>query len=274
MNRVAKLIQAATTLRRRVWASLPWGIRAAGLFVRTSSGLQQAFGNPIYAIFLLSDIQGMPPVRGKSAEEFMAEFNAQYGDKNFDQKLSVLSGKLGNYGADFGKKAYTTLLAKFRNPELVEDTLSTFLVRFLKGGHKNLRAGSTLREAENYVLLSAVREGINSKRRPSYRQETGLPRDDLGQELDIRDPHALENIDEVFPEWKMPAVQRDLAKVNVDAPLYVKLVTEGYDDKEIVGNPPKGVPSMLPHYTRSLENWGAFIKPKIHQVLKKHLNPN
>jgi hypothetical protein len=46
-----------------------------------------------------------------------------------------------------------------------------------------------------------------------------------------------------------------LKAIHPDAAEYVRLLMEGYTQKEILGNPPKGIPSMLPTWDKSPSAW-------------------
>jgi hypothetical protein len=261
-TRTARLVEAASSLRRRIWASLPWRLRLAEFLSRLAVSPIETFGKVIYAEFLSNEVQGMPDIHGKPASEF-------------DTSRKPLANRLPTgYGQDFGKKAYLMLMAKFHQPTMVEDILSSFMLRFIESGSKGIKPGSTLREAQNYVLVGVNREGLNYIRSQKRRQEVPdvYVSDEGEKPLDFgifdEGPEAnhLERI--------LSRIAPQLRHIHPDAPLYVKLSLEGHTDREIIGDPKRGVPSMLSHPLSSqgkpLDDrfWNAVYKPKIFEVLK------
>jgi hypothetical protein len=290
MDRVAKLVVAAEDLRRRVWASLPWGVRLAELYIRLAASSQEAFGNPIYAIFLLAGTKGMPNISGKTAEEFMAEFNAKYGEKDWNAKFKLLSGKLpSNYGADLGKRIFAKVLANSKSTAKAEDIMSKWLMRFMTSGHKGLEEGGTLSRAENYVFKGVMNDANSAHKSPSNRERSMDQRNEDGEEteFDIPTSAEVEDLGKILPEGavhqalKDPKLIRELEKAHEDAPLYVKMVlTDGLDDKSIVGDPRIGLPSKLPHPFNSQgkpltpQSWDMTYKKKIMHALRDYFESN
>jgi hypothetical protein len=72
----------------------------------------------------------------------------------------------------------------------------------------------------------------------------------------------------------LPAVRGKLRQIHPDAEQYVKLsILDGYTDREILGDPANGVPSLLEHpyggggAPLNEKLWGHY-KKKIYDVLK------
>lgn len=245
MNRIARLVTATGDLRRKIWASLPLRIRIADFFSRLAVSSADAFGRTMFEIFAKHGIEGVPDPRSSEARQF-------------------------------GKKVFLNLMSKFHNPSLVEDLMSSFAVRFLESGVKNLKKDATLREAENYVLLGVTREGLNVLRSRRNKPEESDIYVNQGDEM----RHDLPIFDEDTAERQLkrmlPKVKNKLEAVHPDAPLYLKLsILDGYTDREIFGDVAHGVPALLPHpYGRdgktplTEKTWSTTYKPQILRVLR------
>jgi len=232
MERVAQLIRTAREIRRRIWASLPFRERFAQVLCRLASSSTDAFGTAMYGLFLEHGVEGMPPINGKPASEWVAQ--------NSVRRLPA------SYGREFGKKAFLSLMRKYHKPEVVEDLLSAFLVRFMAKAGQYLKPGTSLRQAEAYVMRSLYNDGINLLRRKRFEVgESTLKRDDE-EGPGFLDRSPGQNLDEKTI-LESPAVQAKLRRIHKSAEQYLRLLLEGYKDVEILGNPARGVPSMLDH---------------------------
>jgi hypothetical protein len=263
MDRIATLILASQNLARRLYASLPWGLRVADLFLRLAADSTEAFGRMIFAEFLLRGVTEMP------------DPGPRWNPKSSKPADTLPRG----YGQDFASRVYKTLIGKFRDPELAENAMVEFMIRFtLQGGSKGLRDKCPLKEAQGYVMTGVVRQGINvvnDKTKQRHREKSITQEDADGEEtnLDISDPHAFEDIAELIPEHQLKSLLRELSqKVHPDAGLYVKYLTEGYNEKEIVGDPAHGLQGKLPNYSSSPQNWNQKVKPKILDFFKRQLD--
>lgn len=49
-----------------------------------------------------------------------------------------------------------------------------------------------------------------------------------------------------------------LKDIHPDAPLYLTLRSQGFTTKEILGDPPKGIPSLLPNWNLSPSAWEPY----------------
>lgn len=266
MDRVAKLITASTSLRRQIWASMPFGVRVADFFSRLAVSTTEAFGATVYAEFLKNSVEGMPEIGGTVPDP-----------------KRVPRG----YGRDFGKKAYAILMSKLHNPQRVEDVMSEFLIRFIERGSTGLRPGTSIKEAENYVLKGLVRLGYNSLRNSLRKREVSdtLVYDRYDAKSDTRmdfpsfdDSHS-DSLRSIF-EDALPSLQGRLKAIHPDASRYIELSLDGYTDREIIGDIAHGTPSMLSdpyslHGTPLNEKaWQAGFKPKILNLFKRALNPS
>jgi DNA-directed RNA polymerase specialized sigma24 family protein len=268
MDRIAKLVTAAAGLRRMIWASLPLRVRLAEFITRMATSTTEAFGRSIYAEFLENGVQEMPAINGAPAD-------------SFDKTKKPIANRLPRtYGADFGSKCFRILMGKLSNPDTVEDVMTSWLVRFLNGGSKLIKPGTNLRQAEQYVLRALQNEAINWMRKKRELLEKADKDDEGGDgpSLYDRTPGGGE-MDEKLVEKVLSRadLKHALAKVHPDAEQYLRLsMIEGYGDREIVGDPLKGRPSMLEHPVgkngKPLNESGwSYYKPRIYKVLKEML---
>jgi len=260
MYRVAHLIEASGKLRRQIWASLPFHLRFAEFCTRLAVSTSDAFGKAVYGEFLTHGItEGMPKIRGKPASEF-------------DITRKPVANYLPHgYGRNFGGLAYSTLMKKFHNPHLIEEVMSDFLVRFLSGGSKKIRPGSTRRQAEQYVLTSLSNEALNAIRKKKEVSDVYIS--DEGGERRHELPVFDEDTVGKYVKRMLPKIRNQLKAIHQDAPLYVKLwLVDGYTDREIIGD---GTKALIPHpYSRqgkplNESSWSVIYKPKIRDVLKE-----
>jgi hypothetical protein len=234
--------------------------------MRLAVSSTEAFGSAVYAEFLKHGVTGMPDINGRPASEFDPKGRLPY-----------------RYGAEFGSKIYKMLLARFRNPALVEDSMSSFMYRFLKpgGAASQIQPGTSLKVAENLILKSVTNETLNNIKAQGRRRENSLVHQDDGDDVvvDINDMEAMPNMDRELLRHefnkKLPKIRHKLEAIHPSAPQYIELaLTRGLDDKEIVGSPRDGIPSMLDHpfsnsgAPLSPQSWDATYKPKILAVLK------
>jgi len=239
MIRVAQLIRTAGQVRRLIWASLPFRHRLAEVLCKLASSTTDVFGTGMYGVFLEHGVEGMPPINGKPAQEWVAQHSVK--------RLP------SQYGRDFGKKAFASLMLKYHNPEVVEDLLSTFMVRFIEKAGKYLKPGTSLKEAEAYVMRSLYNEGINALRRKRWEVgESMLNRDDdeRGGYLDRvpgAEPEESEEEQEEHFNDLLVKLRPKLHRIHQSAEQYLRLLAQGYSDTEILGNPGHGRQPMLDH---------------------------
>ncbi len=275
-----RLAAAAEETHRRLYASLPWGYRLANLFTRLAVDTTDAFGRAIMAEFLLRGVTDMP------------DPGPRWNAKSPKPADTLPRG----YGRDFADRIYRTLLSKFRDPDLAENAMMDFLIRFtLQGGAANMQPGTSFNDAKGYVMTGVVRQGINivhvkNKQRRNEQSLTQFDDDEGGGSIDINDPRAFEKLEELIPSWESAKVKSDLLGVISWAPQYVALAMEGYDDGEILGykDPekqsllekkfhikpltPTGVPIGRGWWSNA--NLGRKVKLKIFEVLKDHVHPD
>lgn len=237
MERIAKLVAASGAIRRKIWASLPFGVRFAEFLGRLASSSTDAFGKVMYGEFLQRGVVGMPDVNGKPAADLQITHNT--------------TNRLPHgYGREFGSKAFKILMGKYHNPQMVEDLMGDFLLRFLEKGSKHLKPGTPLKEAENYVLRGLQNDALNWLRKKRETSDMlNRPGDDEEHSIyDVTPAFDEDSAEKLFDERMLPIVRGKLRKIHPDAEQYIKLsILDGYTDREIIGDPANGVPSLLDH---------------------------
>jgi hypothetical protein len=253
------LVTAALTLRRKVYASLPWGYRLADFLTKLASVESDGFGQAVYGLFLMYGVTDMPPIKGEPAEN-----HKPTSPKEIDRKVPH------GYGSDYGGLVYKTLLSKFKNVDFVSDVMMEGVLKLTTNATlgKSLE-GKTLVEARKIFHTTVYRIGLNMVR--SKGREVSMT-DDEGLERIIEDPNAWDELGKEVPEVILKHVQQDLATIDPrllpDLPLYFKLLTEGYNNSEIVRD------RMLPFLEEtgmSYANWKKRYEQKIKSILEKHL---
>lgn len=267
MERVARLVVSSTALRRKIWASLPFSVRIAEVFSRLASMATDAFGKVVFGEFLKHEVIGLPDIYGKPALEVAAE-----------KKLTTNRLPPG-YGKEFGKKCFLMLMGKTHNPQLTEELMSEFAVEFLESKSKTMHDGITLQEAQNFVMRSLQNSYIDWMRHHenARRNKNTLVMDD-GEEDSIFDNMPTfdeDTLEKLYDERMLPKVRQELRAIHPSAEQYVKLMLDNHSDREILGDPEQGVPSLLDHPFTSRgkplteKNWSAGYKGKIFDVLKE-----
>ena len=262
LTRTARLVEASVTLRRRIWASLPWGVRLAEFFQLGAGEHNEGFTRSIFAGFLLNDVTGMPDINGKPA----ADFDIHGAD------IGRLANRLPKgYGGDFGKRIYIKLFSQFRGPTFVEDTMMTYLVHFMESKAAKIRPGSTLSESKNFVFRSITNEAKNALR-SKHRETSDVVFDDDGSKT-----IDFSVLDETYGASHLERALRNvsgrLRQVHPDAELYVKLLLEGHRANEIIGDPRLNIPSMLPHpygkqgHPLTVQSWAIYQK-RIMEIMR------
>lgn len=235
MDRAARLIHASSALRRKIWASLPFSVRLADFFAKLAVTTTQAFGETLFAIFAKQGVEDVPNPKGPEAKAW-------------------------------GFDVYRNLMAKFHNPQLVEEVMENFAARFW-GESGKLHPGSSLRDAKNYVLRSVQNETLNMLRKKHEVSDVYVSEgEEKRHELPIFEDEgeaADSRAKRMFMKM-LPRVHSKLEAIHPDVPLYLKLQLEGYTTREIVGDVDHGVKSMLTNpYTKTGEpmtekRWSAY----------------
>lgn len=291
MDRTA-LLRRASEVRRRIFASLPWGIRFASVLnqiaaetghsrtwgVRFASFLYRLaldattihnWGRALGAEFLLAGVEGMP------------DPGPRWNPNSKSPALTLPSG----YLATEMRQIYSLLTSGKHNfdEETAKDAIDMWIAK-VHGGHVKIdkeKAKSGLSSALSYAKTGIGFEANEIRRKApggivgipkEKKKEVGRPEslEDVGDESktlrrEIEDPHALAKFQRLLSDRMRKEWMEYLAKhVHPDIEIYLDLLMEGHSIKEIIGWPNKGIPSKLPHWTQGgPQNWDQNYKSKI-----------
>lgn len=234
------LLARVRDLNRRVYASLPWGFRVANVLIKLAFGLTDTVGRVFYALFLEAGVEGMPP-----------------GPAPGTPPERLPSG----YGRRFGERLYAMLLQKAKNATLVEDVLSELMVTAARDKF-GLKPGMSLRGAEQYVMRSAVNHLINHLRKDKPTEELGGEGDE-STDVDMSDPNAFRDLDNLLPRHELQRLMKDLESVHPRAPSWLEAQLEGLKNVELAEEwgVSKGAVTM----------WEQKYVPAIKDVVLRHL---
>jgi len=241
-------------LHRRVHASMPWGYRVAGLFVRLAADSIDTFGRVICAEFIKAVVRGMPDAPGgKPAFDLIQDV--------FRRGADALPP---GYGRSFASRVYKILLSKFSDPELAEEAMSRVMLQAARG-KVHIANGSDLHSAEAYVItacMNAARDILRSKGR---RREVPLvrERDDDDREVDIADPETFRDLDKTISPREMERLLDAVEEVHPRAREYVEAVLRGDSQAEWARE--LGVTDA------AVSKFVRKIRPTLQQALREHL---
>ena len=265
LSRVAHIRLASEEAQRQVHASMPWGYKVANLLfrVRVASDAQ-AFGKLIYGMFLLHGVVGMPPV------------------PKMPESVRQIDRLPRDYGLDFGKKAWSYLLRTFKGEDAAQEIMSVVSMEALQDKTMWARTpGMELKSAESYIMTRLKMRGINLMRGRKYRNRDhdsldGAPSDDEEATAlidKLEGGSAWGQLGEAINSSDMGEIEQQLSRAfrkidpafAADVDQYLKLVIDGYSDRQILTN------QMLPSTKVKpiLEsNWSKRYRPVIKDVLE------
>lgn len=248
-DRIA-LIHRAAEVQRQIFASLPWNIRFALVWSRLAldCGEVAPLGRLLGMYMLLAGVTGMPPTGDKWNP---AKPNPGHLPPNYLSKF--MCDLLG-------------LLVKKYDVALAHEAIENFLLR-LKDG-KTVMKPLPLHSAQSWVTSGVLWQAADIQRTKKKEQleESMQDQPDEAKLLtkDIADPRAMKQFEHRNPKlWNQWMAYLE-KHVHPDIKLYFELRMDGKTDKEIVGWPNKGIPSMLPHWTKGgPQNWNQNYGPEI-----------
>ena len=228
-TRVASLLVQAEALQRRIYSSLPWGYRLARIFQAISTTEKANWGMMMGLVMLRAGVTGMPDPGPGYKPNNPKGSRLPAGYAGLDQTANV---------------AYGMIFKALRDPARAEDVFQSVVMAFWANPSK--MEPVALSAAKSFVL-GAVKLKILEAFRKIKEQETSLPTDEEGNELDLVDtviernpywtsePRQFDRVKDTVPEafWKnkvMPAVQA----VHPNMPFFFELLDQDYDMKEIV----------------------------------------
>lgn len=245
-----KLATQASGLSRSIFASFPWGFRVAHLFTKLAIDTQEAFGRFVYAEFLKAGVEGMPDINGAPALEFRPKVQGPRGADKLPR----------GYGKQFGLKVWKIALAKLKNPEIVEEAISKVMMKLVQGKMK-IQQGSSLSTAESFIVTSVINAGKDILKHKRFEQPSLV--DEEGGGIDITDPGAFQQLNDMIPRSEMQRILRDLRRVHEKAPEWVEAQLEGLTNTELAAQ----WGTSIPYITK----WTKRYLPEIKKVFYKHL---
>lgn len=265
-SKQASLARCASLVARKLYASLPRGLRIIDVFAKVadSTGVINGFARAVYVEFIKKGVKGLPPINGKPVEEVIK-------DPNHPNVFRQLPSK---YGADLGRRAYGSLLHMGLAPDAAADALQDFLIAFLS--KSPIEPGSPLHEAESFTLrglrMFAMTRRRQLKRRD--RHDTPLVRDDGDGEVTVDVPdEAFDSLSRLLSQDYISRMTTEIGRKFPpnwgDAEVvatYFNLLEQGYHDKEIIAE------KMLPLKVRnSRGGWDAIKKKWLYPEIKAYL---
>jgi hypothetical protein len=259
MQKLSSLVRKAQDIRRRIWASLPFGYRLARVFVSLSNEFLTDWGRQLGAHLLKLGIQDMPDP-GPSWNP----------DKPDPRRLPR------GYMKSEAGLMYQIALRKLGNPEDAVDLLQDIIIKLVTGGI-NITEGVPLKMAISYigrgVSLETLRRLRNKSKRPIQVDMGGdedrgpLQIEDtrfLDNPYWVEEPKAYQDISGLFDSniWRSRVVP-ELARIHPDVPLFFSIMLE---------NPNMTFPdvvSQLPHFNKSDKTWRRILHDKVGPKLKE-----
>lgn len=262
------LTKQAADLRRRIYASLPWGYRLGRFLMRLSSSILDAFGRVMYAEFIKREVSGLPDIGNEPASAW----------KDRLDKAGTRAGDLipRGTGREFAQKAWKILLSMTKNPEATEEVMTLVIEKIIK--NPSLIKPEPLRVAEGYIIQALKATYIDrmrfERRRKNIQGPSLTVEDESGESvtLDPEDPSSWKEIGEMIPESELREILRDLERLHPSAAAYVNLSFQGYTPAEMARE------GLLPHLEgkptspQNVHQWVQKWKPRIQQVLQKHID--
>jgi len=217
------LAHRVVEFNRRVYQSLPWGYRVAGVLLVLAGDSLDAFARVIAGEMILAAVHGMADVGGKPAYDWIQDV----------QLRGVDALPLGT-GRPFAERVYKILLTRFGSPDVAHEAMSHVLLQVARR-KLHIKNGASLHDAESYVITAALNAARDILRAQDRRRENPLVRDRDGDSgtVDVEDPNSFRELDEAITPAQMEKLLRDLARVHPRAPDYVRALLEGDSASEI-----------------------------------------
>ena len=247
------LHRRAADLSRRIYASLPWGYRVAGLLVVLAADSSDAFGRTTTAAMVLAGVRGLPDIGGKPASDWIQDVYRRGPD--------VLPPGTGR---QFAARVYKILLSKFSDPEVAEDAMSHVMLQAARG-KIHIANGANMHAAESLLItigLNAARDLLRARGR---RREESLvdDREDDQSTIDVEDPEAFRQLDKLLPASELREVLRELGDIHPRAPEWLRARLDGDSGQEIATDW-----GTTPSY---VSKWQKQFVPEIKRVMEHHL---
>jgi hypothetical protein len=163
------------------------------------------------------------------------------------------------YLAQYMSEVYRMLLARYRNPGLVDEAIDVHISNLNAGKTGGLNIDLGAEKVLSYVKTGFVytagalarkylRQKAHEESLESVDDEGGGP----SVTRDVEDPKSLEDFERLLSQRMLKEWMAYLAAhTHPDMPLYLDLRMQGFSNDEIVGAPAKGInDTMLPTYKK------------------------
>jgi DNA-directed RNA polymerase specialized sigma24 family protein len=233
---------------------LPWGFRIAELFSVLAADALDAFGRVVYAEFIKAVVMGMPDLApGKTAFDAIQDVERKGAD-------ALPAG----YGRPFASRLFKILLSRFGDPEIAQEAMSKVLLQVVRG-KIHVHNGADLTSAEAYVVTASLNAGRDALRAQGRRREQSLLHSE-NEEIDVEDPEAFAQLDQLLPASELREVLRELGRVHPRAPEWLQARLQGDSGQEIAKS--WGVtPSYLSKFQRQyLPRIRAVVEHRLRQA--------
>lgn len=237
MDRTAShrlLVATASQLARKVFASLPFKVKLAAIYLKLAFDNGQTFGRYVYALAVYHGVKDMPPLKGSGAPE--GPKPGEDAKKFIDRFVRVQK----SYGADFGRQIYKLVMSKTHNEDKANDILSDLIEDMADGGSSlasYFKEGMSLGQIESALKRSAAHAFVDEWRKTKRRKTDQFKVDDEGAEVELpSQPADVEKMD-LSPEDERRLEQfieqngNKLGKPDLDT--YFELLRDGFDSNDI-----------------------------------------
>lgn len=274
MTLQGKLADRAAQLSRSIFVSLPIEVRVAHLLVQLKLAnvySQDTLARAAYAVFIARGVQGLPDVKLRGRTEEVPALSLQDAFKSHKLKPDHLPR---GYGLPFAKKLWATIQKMTRNEATTEDVFMTTISKMVVDPEL-VHEGVPLRQAESLLFLMSKRTFLDMNKKLKREIPLDPGPDEAAPAMPAGVTQTLDLLESsISSQDILRRAEPSLRRVHPDAPLYLELRLQGYPDTEIIGNPKKNQPSMLPTVRErggfSVQNWAKTLE-KIRQVLLEYL---
>lgn len=263
MTLQAKLASRASTLTRKIYASLPFAYRVARLLVQLKvASIEETYGRVLYAEFIKAGVTGMPDI-GKLPAEELREKLVRKGN----QAAALLP--IG-YGGKFGREMWTIArkgLGSFGSDDNIMDVMQNVVTEIYAGSQRELKA-VPLATAQSFIKKRVLWRAQDAQRKLKGRSETQSLTDvETQMQIDLMDENALKKFVQLLGPRGERTLLQELRGVDTRHPErawdWIEAQLEGKSGREIAEE--WGVvPSMV---TQWVARYQPAIQEAFHRVM-------
>ena len=264
----AKLASRASDLKRRIYASLPFGYRVAQLLFRLKIAddfIKRTIGRALYAEFIRAGVAGMPDVSGKPALDLQ--------EKIIKLKMKGANILPSGYGGRFGGELWGVAAKRLhmRDAEAIADVLQNVMIEVYnrnKGGKDSKLQAVALSSAESYIKWLVGKRALDWLKKPEHSRQQSLTDPETGRMPDLVDTKALKGLWRMLSPGDAGKFRRELSKIDRDNPdrpwEYIEGVLQGRSNSDIARD--WGVDRS--RITQLLKRW----QPEMKRIFMKYID--